>query len=520
MQRPTLLMDALSLRTSDAIAIVVYLTAILAMGYYFSRRMKSTEEYFLGGRSFPGWAIGLSMLGSNVSSITFLALPAAAFSGDWQLNTQNCALPAAALLAIWFIIPFFRRAGLTSAFEYLEDRYGPIARLYAAISFIIFQIARAAMILYLIAIPSRDLFGLPIELILIIGGTFIGLYTILGGIEAVICTDVIQTIVLLLGGILCVVTVVLSLDGGMTEILQVGVDNSKFDIGSTEWDWEKRNVFVLLLLGFNIYLGNFCADQTVIQRYAASASTREARKATGIWAVMSLPTWYFFMFLGTCLFVYYESFPDPAVETMVSGKEVERILPYFILSQIPAGVAGIVLAAVLAAAMSSLDSIVNATATVTIIDIVKRYFTQDRSDAYYLTMARWLSALYTAVVILCAIWFVHIPKENVADLSLIIVAIFSGCVSAMFLLGFFTTRVDYKSVIVAMLIAIAVNFYLMLDNFGALPKSLSLGIYSYYTSVIVNIVFAICAYTIACFRGKPKQQLDRLTVWTMDVRKD
>ena len=104
--------------------------------------MKSTEEYFLGGRSFPGWAIGLSMLGSNVSSITFLALPAAAFSGDWQLNTQNCALPAAALLAIWFIIPFFRRAGLISAFEYLEDCYGPIARLYAAISFIIFPLTR------------------------------------------------------------------------------------------------------------------------------------------------------------------------------------------------------------------------------------------------------------------------------------------------------------------------------------------------------------------------------------------
>jgi len=205
---------------------------------------------------------------------------------------------------------------------------------------------------------------------------------------------------------------------------------------------------------------------------------------------------------------------------MVSGKEVERILPYFILSQIPAGVAGIVLAAVLAAAMSSLDSIVNATATVTIVDIVKRYFTRDRSDAYYLKMARWLSALYTAVVILCAICFVHIPKENVADLSLIIVAIFSGCVSAMFLLGFFTTRVDYQSVIVAMLIAIPVNFYLMLDNIGILPKDFSLGIYSYYTSVIVNIVFAICAYTIACFRGKPKQQLDRLTVWTMDVRKD
>ena len=232
--------------------------------------------------------------------------------------------------------------------------------------------------------------------------------------------------------------------------------------------------------------------------------------------MMSLPTWYFFMFLGTCLYVYFGTYSDPAVDSILSESEPEGVLPYFILSQIPAGIAGVVLAAVLAAAMSSLDSIINATATVTIVDIFIRFLVRDHSDAFYLKAARWLAGCYTAAVIGCAISFSCLPKENVADLSLIIGSIFGGCVVAMFLLGFFTTRVDYGSVISALVVAVLVNVYLVLDNFGVLSDSISLGIYSYYTSIIVNVVFAVCAYLAAFRKGKTSKDLTNLTVWTTD----
>lgn len=504
---------ALAIRPLDGLAIVIYLLAILGMGVYFSRRMKTTENYFLGGRSFPGWAVGLSLFGTNISSITFLALPAAAFKGTWELNTQNAVLPIAAIFAVVVIIPFFRRAGLVSAFEYLEDRYGSVPRLYAAISFIVLQIARVALILYLIAIPASAIFDVPIETVIIVGGVVIGLYTILGGIEAVIWTDVIQTLVLIVGGILCVGAVVLELPGGVSDVIEAGVEGGKFNVGSWKFDWHEKNVYVLVLWGLTGYVKTFCADQNVVQRYAASASTREARKATVIWALLSVPTWYFFMFLGTCLFVYYNQFPDPEVAA-IPRDESERVLPYFVLNEIPAGIAGIILAAVLAAAMSTMDSGVNAMATVTVIDILKRYSTRERSDAFYLKTARWLSGFYTCAVIGCAIWYLDLEKDSIAHLSIVVGALFGGCVGGMFLVGFFTTRVDNRSAVIAMAIAILVNVYFVLDNFNKIPEQLSLSVYSYYVVILVNIVFAVFAYGIALIRGKPPKDIDRLTVWT------
>jgi len=136
-----------SLRPLDLIVIFIYAAAMVWMGLYFSRRNKSTSDYFLGGRRLPAWVIGLSMLGTSISSVTFLAFPAAAFALDWRQVVPNLMLPFVAVFAIWFFIPFFRRGNLTSAFEYLEDRFGPLVRLYGAISFIILQLVRVGTVL-------------------------------------------------------------------------------------------------------------------------------------------------------------------------------------------------------------------------------------------------------------------------------------------------------------------------------------------------------------------------------------
>ncbi len=501
-----------SFRFLDILSIFLYLFSMGWMGYYFSKRNNSTEEYFLGNRSFPGWAVGLSMLGTSISSITFLALPAAAFILDWRMLVPNLTLPLIAIIAVTVFIPLFRRGRATSAFEYLEARYGPLARLYAAISFVFLQVIRLGTILYLVSIPISILTGVNILWVIIIGGVFIAFYTVAGGIEAVIWTDVIQTIILLAGGLLSIGYVLYDVPGGLSKIIHVALVNNKFYLGDMHFDFSRRTFWVMLILGIYGWLNEYSSNQNVVQRYLAAASDREAKKATLLCAFMSVPTWTLFFFIGTCLFVYYKIFPDPVIAHL----EADQVFPHFILTRIPAGIAGFIIAAVLAAAMSSLDSSINAVATISVVDFFKRYSRQEHSDVYYLKLARILSTIAACFMISGAVILNYVPKESMVDLGIIITALFGGCVCGFFLLGFFTRRVDYVSVMIALVITILINVYFVLNTFGLLPESLSIKINTYWVNILVNTIFMVLAYIISLIRRSQPGSLEQLTIWTMN----
>jgi SSS family solute:Na+ symporter len=481
------------------------------MGIHFARKNKSTEEYFLGNRAFPGWAVGLSMLGTSISSVTFLALPAAAYVLDYRNIVPNITLPFVAVVAIIIFIPFFRQGQMTSAFEYLEKRYNHWVRLYASVSFIFLQLVRLSTVLYLAAIPVAFLTGRSISFVIVVGGAFIALYTVLGGIEAVIWTDVIQTFVLLLGGILCLAVIVGRIPHGLSQIIEIGAADHKFSIGSFEWDLTRRTFFTMFILGLINFTTEYSSNQNVVQRYIAARSTKEAKKAVAICAAMSVPTWLGFFFLGSCLYAFYKAVPDAAVGSM----NPDQVLPHFILTQVPAGVAGLIIAGCLAAAMSSLDSSINAISTLMTVDFLKRYGRKDRDDAYHLMMARWFAVFAAAVMIVGAIIFQYLPRECMVDLGFILASVFGGCVLGIFMLGFFTTRVDNVSIIVGMLSAIAVNVYLMAGDFNWLPKFMVLRVHEYWTVALVNAVLLVIAYPVALLRGNCKKDLTNLTVWTM-----
>ena len=298
-------------RPIDLAIIVLYLLGMAWLGLWFSKRNKSTEEYFLGGRAFPGWVIGLSMLGTSISSVTFLAFPAAAYTLDWRQLVSNLMLPFVAVVAIIVFIPFFRRGKTTSAFEYLGDRYGPGVRLYGTLSFILLQLIRLAKVLFLVAIPVSLLTGFDIRLVIVAVGIFISLYTIAGGIAAVIWTDVVQAIVLWLGGIVCFGTIVWQLPEGVGQIFEVGAQHGKFAMGSFAFNVNERTFWTVALLGIVSWLTMYSSDQNVVQRYLAADSLKEARKAATIYSVIAVPTWAFFFFIGTCVFVFYAVKPDP-----------------------------------------------------------------------------------------------------------------------------------------------------------------------------------------------------------------
>ncbi len=498
-------------RPLDIVVIILYLAGMAGLGLWFSKRNTTTEEYFLGGRSFPGWAIGLSMLGTSVSSVTFLAFPAAAYTLDWRQLVSNLTLPFVAALAIIVFIPFFRRGKTTSAFEYLGDRFGPGARLYGTLSFILLQLIRLGKVLFLVSIPVSLLTGLDIRIVIVFVGIFISLYTILGGIGAVIWTDVVQSIVLWLGGIVCFITVVTQLPDGLGQIIEVGKEHSKFDVGSMGFNLNERTFWTVALLGIVSWLTMYSSDQTVVQRYLAAKSLKEARKATTIYSIVAVPTWAFFFFLGTCIFVFYQVFPSDEV----AGLDADTVFPYFILTQVPVGITGLVIAGVLAAAMSSLDSSINAISTIVTVDLMKPYLAKGRDDRFYLRWAKIIAVLASVLMICGAVFFSSIEKESMNDLSWIVASVFGGCLLGLFMAGFFTTRIDNRAALIGLAGAILLNVYLGISAAGWLPDSVTVPIHSYWTGLFVNLAFLIIAGAVAVFRGGNRKDLSGLTVWTM-----
>ncbi|QDT51873.1 Sodium/glucose cotransporter [Symmachiella dynata] len=530
-------MTATPLRTLDVVAILAYLLAMAGMGLYFARRNTTTAEYFVGNRSFRGWVIGLSMVGTTISSVTFLAFPADAFSADWRNLVQNLTLPFVAVIAVIYFVPLLRRDDMISAFQYLEMRFGAIARLYGVSSFLIIQLIRLARILFLVSLPVALLTGAPLWSVILCTGIFIAFYTIAGGIEAVIWTDVVQTIVLLLAGMMSIGYVVWQLPGGFAEVVAVGRADHKFDMGidgpapestpepnavtDTQQDLRARisevlsrkTLTIVILLGILEWLTTYCCDQTVVQRYAAAKSMREARKATMLFSVMALPTWILFFFVGTCLYAFYQAFPDPQVVELQQS-QVDAVFPHFILTQIPAGLGGLVIAGVLAAAMSSLDSSINSIATVTVVDILKPFVRPGRSDKYYLVAARIIALFAAMVMIGGAIALIEIPFKNINTLTWIVSSVFGGCLVGLFMLGFFTTRVDYRCVVAALIPGILLNVYLALNISGQLPGFLQMDIHEYWVGIIVNVVFVTVALGISLFPRTSMKDLRGLTVWT------
>ncbi|TWT34665.1 sodium:solute symporter [Blastopirellula retiformator] len=506
----------LTLRPLDVAAILVYLAAMFGIGIYFSRRNETTEEYFVGNRAFPGWVIGLSMLGTIVSSATFLALPAAAYVLDWRQLAVNLALPLIAVMAVLVFIPFFRRGKLTSAFEYLGMRFGMAPRIYGTLSFIVLQLIRMAQILFLVSIPVQFMTGLSIEVVVIGAGLFIAFYTIAGGIEAVVWTDVVQAIVLLGGGLLCFLYIAWELPGGMTQVLEVGVAEGKFSLGSFEWNLSERTFWTVAILGIINWLAIYSGDQNIVQRYVAAKSTYEARKATIIYSAIALPMWTMFFFIGTALYVYFQTYPEPAL----AGLETDQVFPYFILTRIPAGLAGLILAAVVAAAMSSLDSGINSISTVVVVDLLRPNLGDVYSDRFYLRTARVIAAVVTVLVISGGIAFSRMEKESMNDISLIVTSLFGGCLMGLFMMGFFTRRIDGVSATIAMCLAVVFNAYLGLGLLGWLPQAWTLGVHSYWVGALVNLFFAVTAYLLSFVVGSSRLDLTGLTVWTLGDRKE
>lgn len=506
---------AMTLNPIDASIVGLYFIGVLVLGFYFASRSKNTEQYFVASRSYSGWVLGISMLSTTISSITFLAFPAAAFALDWRMAVTYMVWPIGMFLAAAFFIPFFRHGRATTAFEYLDDRYGPIAALYGAISFIILELLRIGLILYLVGLAISSLTGVSIVPVIIIVGLIIACYTVVGGFEGVIWTDVIQAFVLWFGGILSIGLLIMKLPGGLGQIIEVGAENGKFYLGSMDFNLSERTFWTMAILGVVASIGNFSTSQHVIQRYIAAKSTREARKSAIIGAFLSVPTWLAFFFIGTALWVYYHVIPDPEVTAMAA----DQVFPHFILHNFPVGITGLVIAGVFSAAMSSLDSSINGLSTVVVTNIIKKYFAKEKDERFYLNWARIIGCISGAIMIIGALIFNMLPEnESIVNMQTIMFALFGGAFLGFFLLGFLTKRVHYGATLVALVAAMLLNLYFVFNTLGWLPESMQMPVHAYWVSIFVNLFFILVAYGVSLVWRQQKKDLTGLTVWTTETK--
>jgi SSS family solute:Na+ symporter len=324
----------MALGVLDLVIICAYLIFAVALGFYFSRSNTTTEAFFLGSRGLPGWALGLSLLSTSISSNSFLAIPAYSYANDFGLLLKDAVLPIPALAAALLVVPFFRQEGWAgrwqgrqpwgraagggaapwgSAFEFLEDRFGTVCRRYAALCYVCIQLVRTASILYLISIPVTLFTGLSGEVAIVATGLFVACYSTLGGVRAVVFTDVVQAVILLGGGIGTVLVVVSRLPDGFATLLADGEEARKFNLieggDQSEFSFRDRTVWSVMATGLIAHFSSYTAGQDCVQRYLAASSLYEARKAVVLCAVLSIPTWSFFNLVGVALFSFYRHNP-------------------------------------------------------------------------------------------------------------------------------------------------------------------------------------------------------------------
>ncbi len=508
-----------SIHWIDITIVLISVLFTIGAGIYFARRQKSSTHYFAGSGNIPAWAIGISIFATLISSVTFLAYPAAAYKSNWILLVQGLMVPVVLLGLIWVIVPLFRKVIKLSTYEYFERRFGLFARMYTSVAFILTHFSKMGTVLYLVSLALASLMGVSVVWLIVFLGLAIILLTLLGGIEAVIWMDVIQGILLVGGGLLCVGILLFRPEGGPAYLVSEALTMKKIDFGPYNFSLAELTFWVMVINGAFYALQKYGTDQTIVQRYLTAKNDKAAKKAAYIGVLMSVPVWTLFMFIGALLFVFYNS----GSAVLPEGMKADQVFPYFIGTQLPVGAVGLVLAALVAAAVSSLDSDMNCLAAIGVADFYQR-FRKNTTDKQKLNMGRWLvfasGVAMTFVALLYAAW----DGEGVLGVVFELYAIFSAGIVGIFLLGLFSSRANRQGLNIGIGVCIAFTAYailtttkindtiiLDLGKFNFPHHKYMLGVYSHLIVLVIGYV--------ASFFFKSERANKELTIYGYFTKK-
>ena len=501
----------------DWIVLVGYFIGTMGIGFYFYSRTRSVEGFTAGNRSIPGWVCGLSIFATFLSSISYLANAGKSFVSDWNPFVFSLTVPMATWVAVKYFLPYYRKSKHVSAYAALEDRFGLWARMYASFFYMLTQLARMAVVMYLVALPMQVIFGWDIYLILAVVGISVTIYSLVGGVTAVIWTDAIQALVLMGGAVVVLVVILLQMPGGAGQVFEVAATHHKFSLGSFSADMAEKTFWTIILFGISENLRNFGIDQSYIQRYIASKSDEEAKRGLWLAGLLYVPMSALFFFIGTSLFAFFHadqvveleaSRPSVAMvesawespelkdlnavrhvvarqELLQSGyKETEpgfaaeqetiartkglndlgdRVFPYFISVYLPPGLTGLLIAAVFAAGMSTISTSLNSSATLTLTDYYKRLINPKASGRQE------MAVLYSATIVWgilgtgLAFLLVQVT-ESALDMWWTLSGIFSGGMVGLFLLGLLSRTARNPAAVASVLIGLLVILWMSMPR--------------------------------------------------------
>lgn len=515
----------------DWCVLLAYFAGTMGIGLYFYRQTRNTEGFTAANRSLPGWVCGLSIFATYLSSISYLALPGKSFADNWNPFVFSLSLPLVTWIAASYFLPYYRASNEVSAYALLESRFGLWARIYASVFYLLTQVARIGVVLYLMALPMQVIFGWNIYTILIVTGICVTLYSFVGGILAVIWTDAIQAIVLTAGAIISLGVMLYKMPGGVGRMVEVALEHDKFSHGSFGFQLDESTFWVVLAFGVVTNLQNFGIDQSYIQRYVASSSEAEARRGLWLGGLLYVPVSALFFFIGTALFVFYKAdqvavshasanIPASAnasagevskpgendldqVRWLVARQQLlqegmasddpelarrateiapdislaevgDRVFPHFIARHLPPGLTGLLVAAVFAAAMSTVSTSLNSSATLVMSDYYRRMFRPHASQRELMLTLYMATIAWGAMGTGLALVLVQMT-ENALDVWWALAGIFGGGMTGLFLLGMISRATRNRAAIAGVTLGVLVIFWLSLPKLVEIGAKLPVG---------------------------------------------
>lgn len=429
----------------DLAVIAAYLVGVVGLGALAGGRQETSRDYFLAGDGLPWWAITLSVVATETSALTFISVPAISYGGDlWFLQLAAGYIVGRVAVAA-FLLPGYFRGDFLTAYAFLEDRFGPSARRFASVAFLLTRALGDSVRLFAAAIPVALLTGLPYATAIALAGGATLLYTYRGGLRSVVWVDVAQMALYVLGGAVALCLLVRSVPGGWGGILEAGAAAGRLRVihlggGPASGQW----LITGLVGGAFLSLASHGVDHLIVQRLLAAGGLSDARKAVVTSGVLVFAQFALFLFVGVGLFAFYGG------RAFATDDEV---LATFVIERFPPGLAGLIVAALLAAAMSTVSSSLNALAASTTLDLYGPL--TGRAGAELLRAGRWFTILWAAVLTGGAMLFQLASSDTPIVVVALQVASFTyGGLLGAYLLGNLVPRATERDVIGAMAVAV------------------------------------------------------------------
>lgn len=485
------------MNTIDFIVFLLFTAGVVIFGCSFFKKGTSAEEFTSAGHSLPGWLVGMSIFATYVSSISYIGYPGKAFAGNWNAFVFSLSIPIASYFAAKYFVPFYRESNSVSAYSFLEERFGRWARIYASACYLLTQIARMGSILYLLAVPMNILMGWNIQLVIIATSLAIIVYSMAGGIKAVIWTDAIQGFILIAGALLCLGLLFTGMPDGPGQVFDLAIHSdqgNKFSLGSFGGSVTESTFWVCLIYGIFINLQNYGIDQNYVQRYHTAKSMKAAKFSALFGGYLFIPVSALFFLIGTALYSYYTAYP--ALLPAEISQKPDYVFPYFIVTGLPVGLRGLLIASIFAAGMSTVATSITSSSTIILTDYVKP-FTRTQNDKRDVRVLQGSSLIVGLLGIVVAIAMLSV--ESIIDAWWTLSSIFSGGMLGLFLLGYAVRRAGRRHAIAGVVLGVLVIGWISLAGPLDLP---GVHLHEYLAIVLGTAVIFVTGFLLTLLGTK------------------